>query len=71
LISPDAWWADMNYYLSVIPYFGAMEANVAPQITLKHNPNQKVIFYSIFYSAVLFSISSRISFTNLRRIKTR
>jgi hypothetical protein len=33
-INIKAWWADMNYYLSVIPYFGAYEAGFAPKIVL-------------------------------------
>jgi len=40
-ISPDAWWGDMNYYLSVIPYLGAVEAGLAPAISVKFNPDEK------------------------------
>lgn len=33
-VSPNSWWADMNYYLSVLPFLGALNAGVfAP---LKH-----------------------------------
>ncbi|KAJ1435049.1 hypothetical protein B484DRAFT_446345 [Ochromonadaceae sp. CCMP2298] len=31
-IDPSAWWADMNYYLSVVPYLGAAAAGLAPPI---------------------------------------
>ncbi|KAJ1397208.1 hypothetical protein B484DRAFT_472136, partial [Ochromonadaceae sp. CCMP2298] len=31
-IDPSAWWADMNYYLSVAPYLGAAAADLAPPI---------------------------------------
>lgn len=27
-VSPTSWWADMNYYLSVIPFLGALDAGV-------------------------------------------
>eukprot|EP01038_Epipyxis_sp_PR26KG_P007487 gene7487-10202_t len=39
LIDPSAWWADMNYYLSVIPYYGAVEAGIAPKVSLKRDIN--------------------------------
>lgn len=41
-ISPDAWWACMNYYLSVIPYLGAMKANLAPPIVIQNIPNAEL-----------------------------
>lgn len=40
--SSEAWWGDMNFFLSVIPYFGAVEAGLAPPISLKENPNPQV-----------------------------
>lgn len=30
-INPESWWADMNYYLSVIPFLGAVTAGVVPK----------------------------------------
>jgi hypothetical protein len=41
-IDPESWWADMNYYLSVIPYLGAMEVPAinAPKIIVKRNINE-------------------------------
>jgi hypothetical protein len=36
----------MNYYLSIIPYFGAVNAGIAPNITLKYNPDESVGIYS-------------------------
>ncbi|KAL9951971.1 hypothetical protein ACROYT_G044734 [Oculina patagonica] len=27
-VSPNSWWADMNYYLSVLPFLGALNAGV-------------------------------------------
>lgn len=30
----SAWWGDMNYYLSVIPYFGAVSAGLAPSVSI-------------------------------------
>ena len=27
-ISPNSWWADMNYYLSVLPFLGALNAGI-------------------------------------------
>ena len=30
-----AWWGCMNYFLSVIPYFGAVEAGLAPPVKLE------------------------------------
>lgn len=32
--TPRAWWGCMNYFLSVIPYFGAVEAGLAPPVKL-------------------------------------
>jgi hypothetical protein len=32
----------MNYYLSIIPYFGAVAAGVAPPIALSYNPNPEL-----------------------------
>ncbi|EGG18540.1 hypothetical protein DFA_04034 [Cavenderia fasciculata] len=29
-----AWWGDMNYYLSVIPYLGALRVGLVPQVTI-------------------------------------
>lgn len=26
--SPSSWWADMNYFLSIIPFFGALKAGI-------------------------------------------
>lgn len=37
-ISPSSWWACMNYYLSVLPYLGAVEAGLAPSVALLSNP---------------------------------
>ena len=28
LVSPNSWWADMNYYLSVLPFLGALNAGI-------------------------------------------
>lgn len=39
VLTPQSWWADMNYYLSVIPYLGAVEAGMAPKISVAHNPD--------------------------------
>lgn len=39
VLTSSAWWADMNYYLSIIPYLGAVEAGVAPSIVLTTNPD--------------------------------
>ena len=36
IINKDAWWGDMNYYLSVIPYLGAMSNNLVPQIEIDY-----------------------------------
>lgn len=33
-VSPNSWWADMNYYLSVLPFLGALNAGVF--FPLKH-----------------------------------
>lgn len=33
-VSPNSWWADMNYYLSVLPFLGALKAGLFP--LLKH-----------------------------------
>ncbi|KYQ91408.1 DUF781 family protein [Tieghemostelium lacteum] len=33
-IDEYSWWADMNYYLSVIPYLAAMELNMVPQVNI-------------------------------------
>eukprot|EP01039_Chlorochromonas_danica_P008687 gene8687-9571_t len=33
-MSHNSWWAAMNYYLSVIPYLGAVEAGIAPPIEI-------------------------------------
>ena len=33
LVSPNSWWGSMNYYLSVIPFLGAINSGV---ISLKH-----------------------------------
>lgn len=41
-IDPAAWWADMNYYLSVVPYLGAVEAGLAPKIAVRRNPDAQV-----------------------------
>jgi Leg1 len=38
IISPNAWWACMNYYLSVIPYLGAVKALGFPPISI-HDAN--------------------------------
>jgi hypothetical protein len=38
-ISPSSWWACMNYYLSVLPYLGAVEAGLAPRVALLSNPD--------------------------------
>ena len=38
-IDPSSWWADMNYYLSVIPYLGAVEANLAPSVKFTASAN--------------------------------
>ena len=27
-VSPNSWWADMNYYLSVLPFLGALNAGI-------------------------------------------
>ena len=35
MIDYNAWWGDMNYYLSVIPYLGAMEAGLVPRIMIE------------------------------------
>ena len=32
----------MNYFLSVVPYLGAVEAGMAPRVVLKENPDSKV-----------------------------
>lgn len=29
--TPSRWWADMNYYLSIIPFLGAVKAGVIPK----------------------------------------
>lgn len=39
LFTSDAWWGNMNFYLSVIPYYGAVQAKLAPSISLAYNPN--------------------------------
>lgn len=41
-ISSDSWWGAMNYYLSVIPYFGAVDAGLAPMISIKYNPDPTI-----------------------------
>lgn len=41
VLTTKSWWADMNYYLSVIPYFGAVEAGLAPNVVLKYNPDEE------------------------------
>lgn len=43
-IDPESWWADMNYYLSVVPYLGAMEVPAvnAPKIMVKKNPDESL-----------------------------
>ncbi|KAF2071379.1 hypothetical protein CYY_007295 [Polysphondylium violaceum] len=33
-INQQSWWADMNYFLSVIPYLAAMRANLVPQVII-------------------------------------
>jgi hypothetical protein len=38
----------MNFYLSVIPYYGAAEAGISPKIALSSNPDAKVFFIFIF-----------------------
>eukprot|EP01040_Poterioochromonas_malhamensis_P013895 gene13895-15334_t len=38
-MNEQAWWPDMNYYLSVVPYLGAMEAGVVPLIEITYNPD--------------------------------
>ena len=35
IIDPNFWWGDMNYYLSIIPYFGLIKSSInAPKIVL-------------------------------------
>ena len=41
-ISTDSWWGSMNYYLSVLPYLGAMDVGLAPAISIKYNPDPTV-----------------------------
>ena len=31
-VSPNSWWADMNYYLSVLPFLGALKAGLFPPL---------------------------------------
>lgn len=31
-VSPNSWWADMNYFLSVLPFLGALNAGVFSQL---------------------------------------
>lgn len=31
-VSPNSWWADMNYYLSVLPFLGALKAELFPPL---------------------------------------
>lgn len=38
-MNEKSWWPDMNYYLSVVPYLGAMEAGVVPLIEITYNPD--------------------------------
>eukprot|EP00300_Choanocystis_sp_HF-7_P007862 c15552_g1_i1.p1 GENE.c15552_g1_i1~~c15552_g1_i1.p1 ORF type:complete len:371 (+),score=68.11 c15552_g1_i1:25-1113(+) len=33
MVSTNSWWANMNYWLNVVPYLGAVEAGVAPRIS--------------------------------------
>ncbi|XP_036624470.1 protein LEG1 homolog [Trichosurus vulpecula] len=51
-ISVDSWWACMNYYLSVLPFFGAIEAGVlgisSDQVQLLPPPKDQMYFcYSV------------------------
>jgi hypothetical protein len=39
IFTTDSWWGNMNFYLSVIPYLGAVQAGIAPSISFSHNPN--------------------------------
>lgn len=42
-IDTSAWWADMNYHLSILPYFGAWQAGLAPAIQLvDHNLDDNI-----------------------------
>lgn len=38
-IDPKAWWGDMNYYLSILPYLGAVSAGMAPRISILETPD--------------------------------
>ena len=46
-ISTDSWWGSMNYYLSVLPYLGAMNLGLAPLIYIKYNPDPAVFCVSV------------------------
>ena len=35
IIDKNAWWGCMNYYLSIIPYLGAMNNKLVPEISIK------------------------------------
>ena len=41
-ININSWWADINYYLSVLPYLAAAEYGIAPRISLLLNPNRQL-----------------------------
>jgi hypothetical protein len=55
----------MNYYLSVIPYFGAVEAGVAPKIALTNNPDSKVFLFILIIICLLFIILYFIFYINI------
>ena len=38
-IDSQSWWGDMNYYLSILPYFGAVSVGIAPRIVIPTNPD--------------------------------
>jgi hypothetical protein len=40
MIDKNAWWGGMNYYLSIIPYFGAMKNKMVPDISIDYTSDK-------------------------------